>query len=152
MLRLPARIEAHLKNVSGGSLPVADVLVGINLLVGGRYYYGNLLGLTNASGVAIVTRDELDLRFAADRAMYPMDYKVDADACDPLIEVFILSAEQIAAAREAIADSSVSYDIDEAYQRARNPDFTPTLVRVWAHLPSEPVLLVPLTTRVAQVF
>lgn len=150
MLRLPARIEAHLEHLSGGSLPAADILVGINLLVSGRYYYGNLLGLTDSSGMASVSRDELELRFAADRAMYPMDYKVELGACDSFIEVFILSAEQIARAREAIAASPVSYDIDEAYQRARNAAFTPTLARVWANLPGEQALMVHLTTSRAQ--
>ena len=47
----------------GGSIPAADILVGINLLVSDRYYYGNLLGLTDAAGVAIITRDELELAY-----------------------------------------------------------------------------------------
>jgi hypothetical protein len=145
MLRLPTCIKARIVDISGGSIPAADILVGINLLVSDRYYYGNLLGLTDAAGVAIITRDELDLRFAADRAMYPMDYKLNTDCCDPMIEIFILSEVQIAAAKDAIAASSVSYDVDDAYRRARNSDYSPTLARVWADLPGERELVISLT-------
>lgn len=146
MLRLPTRLAASLLDVGGQPLAAADILVGINMLVEGRYYYGNLLGLTDGSGAVSIARDEIELRFAADRAMYAMDYKVDADDCDPLIEVFILSAAQIVAALEAIAASPVSYDVDEAYRRARNAEFAPSIVKVWADLPKVPTLVVKLTT------
>src|SRR5205823_5564666 len=112
MLRLPSRIHAQLADVSGHSLAAADVLIALNILVEGRYYYGNLLGLTNRSGVASIARDELDLRFASDRANYPMDYKVALEECDPQIELAVLSEREIDQAKDAVAASpTISPDI-----------------------------------------
>ena len=52
MLRLPARIEARLADVQGHALRASDILIAPNILVDGRYYYGNLVGLTTRDGVA----------------------------------------------------------------------------------------------------
>jgi hypothetical protein len=52
MLRLPQQIRVQLQDVSGRNLAAADVLIAINLLLAGRYYYGNILGLTNANGAS----------------------------------------------------------------------------------------------------
>lgn len=125
----------------------SGVLVALNTLVDGRYYYGNLVGLTDMGGSASIERHELDLRFAADQGMFPMDYKVPLDECDPFIEVSLMSRSELAEARAAVASSSfVSEDIRNAYAAARNELYRPSRARVWADLPKQSLLLVTLTT------
>lgn len=150
MLRLPARVTVQLVDSGGHALRASGILVSINTLVDGHYYYGNLVGLTDEGGLASIDRHELDLRFAADRGMFPMDYKVAFEECDPLIEVSLMSQAELAEARAAIASSSfISEDIRKAYAVASNELYRPSRARVWADLPNEPVLLVTLATNKA---
>ncbi len=147
MLRLPGRVAVQLRDVRGHPLAAADILIAINVLHEGRYYYGNLVGLTDPSGRAQLTRDELDLRFVADKVSYPMDYKIDLEDADPLIEIALLSDQEIAEAKVAVESSRcVSPDIGLCYHRARNASFTPGMVRFWADLPGVAVAEVILTT------
>ena len=147
MLRLPGRISVQLQDVEGRPFAAPDVLIAVNVLLAGRYYYGNLVGLTGPSGLAEITRDELDLRFAADRVAYPMDYKVELTAADPLLEVILLSDQEMADARDALTGSgAVSADIRACYDKARNASFAPASTRFWADLPGTPTVRAVLTT------
>ena len=147
MLSLPSRIEAQLVGIEGSRLRAEDVLVGLNILRAGEYYYGNLVGLTDPDGIASVSRDELDLRFAADRVDYPMDYRTALEECDPLIEVCLLSGKEVSEAERGIASSPhVSDEIRRAYAKTSNQAFWPALVRVWAHLPGKRAVVVHLPT------
>lgn len=148
MLRLPARIEVRLTDLSGRALGAPQVLIGLNVLLNGRYYYGNLVGLTDDAGVARLRRDELDLRFASDRADYPMDYKVQLEDCDPLIEVVLISESEFAEASQATSSNpAVSSDIRASYAAARNSSYAPAVVRFWADLPKQQCVVVSLPTR-----
>jgi hypothetical protein len=147
MLVLPSRIEVQLSDSRGRPLPTPDILIGLNLLVDGRYYYGNLVGLTNSHGTAAISREELEQRFKVDQARFPMDYKVPLDDCDPIIEVLVMSASEVAQARESVtADYSISAEIRDAYERARNDEATPALARVWANVADGERLLVTVVT------
>jgi hypothetical protein len=131
MLILPSRIEVRLKDVRDRPLALPDILVGINFLVDGRYYYGNLVGLTDQHGIAAVQRDDLERRFQIDRVRFPMDYKVPLERCDSIIELLVMTGDEVARARQSIvADYAISPDIREAYDRARNCEVAPALVRV----------------------
>lgn len=138
MLRLPMVVGAQLQDVDGRRMGAADVLIAINFMVNGQYYYGNLIGLTDQTGAVQLARDELDLRFAADRALFPMDYKVDLDDCDPIVEICLLSEGEIEAAKTAVQDSEfVTPEIRASYDSAENARFRPVLTRVWADLPGQ---------------
>ena len=52
MLHLPEYIEVRLSNVNGVVANEGNILIAVNLLASGRYYYGNLIGLTSTAGVA----------------------------------------------------------------------------------------------------
>jgi hypothetical protein len=147
VLHLPGRVTVQLQDVRGRPLAASDVLIAINLLHEGRYYYGNLLGLTDSRGRAELTRHELELRFVADKVSYPMDYKIELEDADPLVEVALLSHQEIAEAMAAVESSpSVSPDIRLCYYRARNAYFTPATLRFWADLPGVAVAELTLTT------
>ena len=123
------------------------VLVGINLFLDGRYYYGNIVGLTDAEGSAELLRSELDLRFAADRAAFPADYRIDLDDCDPVLEVFILPHAEIAGLLgDADARALVDGELLGWYERARNQLVAPTWLRLTAAAPSDSRVLLPLPT------
>ena len=131
MLRLPARLEVQLLDMKGSTLRERDVLVAINLLAHGRYYYGNLVGLTDMSGCATIEGVEVEGRFIADRAAYPAEYKLDLNECDEAIELVILSAKAIDDARCAVAQQSgIPPYVRDCYDRARNDEVTPALLRI----------------------
>ena len=147
MLRLPPNLCVHLIDTSGIAMSESDVLIAVNFLRGGRYYYGNLIGLTDERGTATLERSEIELRFAMDRSTYPMDYKVDLEECDPSIEVIILSEAEVSEARRAVdGNPGISGAIRHAYTVARNALLRPALSRVWADSLAGQSLIVFLTT------
>jgi len=147
VLRLPGRIQARLQDISGAELRTADVLIGINTFRNGKYYYGNLLGLTDPMGRVELPRHELELRFAADRVAFPSDFTTDLETSDERVEIVLLTAAELEQARESIAqDRAISQDIRAAYEMARNAEYTPAGAVVWADLPRTALLVVTLTT------
>lgn len=147
MLLLPRRVEVRLKDIRDRPLAAADILIGLNLLVEGRYYYGNLVGLTNDQGHAVVLGQELETRFDIDRARFPMDYKVGLDGCDSTIEVQILSESEVETARRSIAaDYSIAPSIRDLYDQARNERVAPALARVQVSSAMAQDLVIDLTT------
>ena len=131
MLKMPQRFSASLRDRQGHSLHAPKVLIAINLLLKGRYYYGNLIGLTDDRGIASITGSELRKRFDQDRANFPMDYKVDLDDCDSMVEILVLSGTEVADGRRAVGDNfSVTAEIRDSYDAAVNYRFAPASVRV----------------------
>jgi hypothetical protein len=79
-----------------------------------------------------------------------MDYKLELIECDEMIEVALLSNEELVAARAAISNSpQVDESVRNAYARARNVEFRPSLARVVGDAPrGEPLVATLSTTRV----
>ena len=124
------------------------MLIAVNLLVEGSYYYGNLIGLTNRSGLVAISGDELEKRYRADQARFPMDYRLELIECDDLIEICLLSNAEIKAASEGIAEASdIAPEIRDAYVRARNALFSPALLRAIGDTDNDGTLRVALTTQ-----
>jgi hypothetical protein len=147
MLRLPTRIEVQLTDTAGRPLREPALLIGINILSDGRYYFGNLIGLTNDSGVAAIEGVELELRYQEDRSRYPMDYKLELADCDELIEIVLLSAEELKQARDAVEEAAgIAHSIRTQYAAARNEKFSSALVRVSGDAPQGNSLKVSLPT------
>lgn len=147
MTTLPLGFEVRLTTVMGQPLHAKDVLVGVNFILGGRYYYGNLIGLTDAKGVAKVERPVLVRRFESDRAAFPMDYKVGLETLDSCIEVMVLNATEIATAVDAVESGSpVGQQFAEMYQRAQNVRYTPAVVRIDTSLMAGSWLVVSIPT------
>jgi len=131
MLTLPRRIVVQLRDSSGCPLELRDVLIGINLLVDSRYYYGNLIGLTTASGMASIEGTVLTERFEADQARFPMDYKVALQDCDSNVDIMIMTQEDIEQAIGAIVDDfSISPEIRDTYITASNSSVAAANARI----------------------
>lgn len=148
MLRLPSRIDVQLVDSYGMQVSEVNILVAVNLLVSTRYYYGNLVGLTDSAGKASITSEALERRYASDQARFPMDYKLELVQCDSMIDVVLLSEAEVADAKQAIAsDFSISPAIRDMYSRARNAQFAPALRRVHADSSSGDPLTIELEAK-----
>lgn len=149
MLNLPAQISVQLVDGGGKPLRQNNVLVGLNLLRNGRYYYGNLIGLTSTSGTVTISGVEIERRYLRDQLLYPSDYKLELVECDSDIEVLLLSGADIERAREGIRENDqLEPFVPTSYARARNRDFRPTLARVSTEARTQRELYVYLTTTV----
>lgn len=143
---MPNEMHVQLIDARGRALEVANILIGINTLIEGRYYYGNLVGLTDRTGSATASGSSIARDFHRDRASYPMDYRVDLDQCDDELEFLILSPEELEEARSAISDDfSVNAHVRASYAQALNHLVKPALKRVRV-LNAESVLRAQLTT------
>lgn len=147
MLRLPRTITVQLTNTSGRPLKERNLLVAINLLSAGRYYYGNLVGLTDEDGRTTTSGAILERAFYRDRATYPMDYKLELLECDDTIELVLLSEKEIGESRAAIAAyGGVDASAVASYECARNRHFAPAMTRVVADSEHDTPLHVALVT------
>lgn len=148
MLRLPTSISVRLLDQSGLPLHERDVLIAINILQRGAYYYGNLVGLTDPSGVATVRGDEIDARYRSDCKVFPMDYRLELIECDSMIEVVILSPKEINDALVALDAVAIAEpQLRAQYLRARNREFDPALLRLEGDSVSGDALDCSLTSR-----
>ncbi len=121
--RLPSEIVVHLKAESGRSLPLHDILVSVNLYWHGRYYYGDLIGLTDDSGTVRITRDRIERDFDGSQYLFPMDLKVSLDETDPVIGIVVQGHLAFLAATKAVGENRmVTPEARAAYARARNAD------------------------------
>ncbi len=116
---MPPSLEIRIVDQNGA--PVAGALVSVRTFYEAQYYYGNLLGLTDEQGVVCLTRKQLHQDFERDQLMFPMDYKVGLDECDPEIEVLIRGGAEFRQAKHTLASNSlVSEDVRLLYDRAVN--------------------------------
>lgn len=147
MLRLPSRIVVTLAHPSGQRLSEANVLIGINLLLSGRYYYGNLVGLTDKAGAVGVDGEQIERRYAGDQNDSPMDYKVELIECDSVVEIVLLAHEDVQTAITALEGSvGQSAEFRDMYLKATNQRFAPALHRCIADVELAQTLSVTLTT------
>ena len=104
VLVLPAEMRFRLKS-KGSVRSLAGLLVSINTYSDGRYYFGGARTLTSQAGTAVLSRSEVEEVFQASRELFPMDYRVPLDACDPLIEIIVLGGDEFIKARAAAISS-----------------------------------------------
>ena len=130
MLHLPRTVEARLVPQSA-RLFVDDLLVSVHLFHGGRYYYGDTAGLTDRSGVARLARDQLLAHFNKDRSLFPMDYRVALEECDPEVAVVVRGGLDFAQLREsALSNPLTDPEVRRQYETARNATVHSTEQRV----------------------
>lgn len=129
MLRIPSQIAVQLVDRSGTPIRAENVLVAVNLLRAGRYYYGNVIGLTDSHGRAELQGSILEQRYASDRHNFPSDYKLELIECDPEAEFVLLSEQDIQAAIDGLEPFGSSGDFRRMYERAQNGNFSPATVR-----------------------
>jgi hypothetical protein len=144
--RLPSEIVVVLKVERDCSFPLSDILVSLNLYCHGRYYYGDLIGLTDDSGTVRITRDRIQLDFDADERLFPMDYKVPLGETDPIVGIVVQGHSDFLSARSAVEESRmVRPDARAAYARARNADVQTSRTQVKLPVAPPDQLIIELT-------
>jgi len=150
MLHLPDRMEIQLTDVSGQPLGIANVLLAIRFFFADRYYYGDLLPLTDNNGVTVADREGVRARFEDNRRLFPMDYSVQLESCDQAIRLAVLDTRTIQdRLKTAPENAMISADAHALYAQAQNQRVLATEAHI--ELPStySRVMTVPLAVRVA---
>lgn len=106
MLHLPKLIEVHVL-MRDSDRPRANVLVALHLNVGGRYYYGGTLGLTDVNGTTRLRRDEVVAGFEDDQKTFPMDFKVPLSECDSIAALVIRGNGEFTELRRSVETSTL---------------------------------------------
>jgi hypothetical protein len=128
---LPNEIVVHLKSTGNGSAPLEELLVSLELYWRGLYYFGDLVGLTDDSGVVRITRDRILEDFALNQDLFPMDYKVPLDETDPVVGIIVRGGSEFLTLKTAVdTNPLVTPDARSAYARARNASVRTTRTQI----------------------
>jgi hypothetical protein len=130
-MELPRTIQVQLICDAPGFAPLSDVLVALDILSLERYYYGTVLGLTDAAGHLRVERSSLERDFVENQRLFPMDYRVSLAQCDHQIAVRVLGGQEFERAQTAAETNALMSDnVRLAWRRARNTALASTSVRI----------------------
>ena len=103
------------------------ILIGLDTHIEGRYYWGTILGLTDASGSVSVTGAKLLADFQNDQVLFPMDYKVHLKDCDPQVTVRISGGKAFTSFQATIRHQPlVEKWAQDMWLSARNADLSPS--------------------------
>ncbi|HKV43600.1 MAG TPA: hypothetical protein VJT32_02815 [bacterium] len=99
--------------------------------IGGKYYYGDVLGLTGSSGQIFTGSEKIMRDFDQDQQLFPADYVQPLSACDSVVELRILSqAEVEKRSVKTPATAMVAGEVRSMYAQARNHQVKPTTTSV----------------------
>lgn len=120
-LALPDQLVVEVTCDDGSAAIVEGLLIFLDCQHEGRYYYGSLVGLTDADGVARITREAIEGVFAEERRDFPMDYRLPLTSCDARIVVRLVGGAEFAAAADvALRSDSLRDEARALWRRARN--------------------------------
>ena len=88
-------INIQLTSRDNEPLPMGNVLVLINLFIGGRYRYGFFVGRTDDRGRLNVSYEDVEKLRHASAVQSVMDYNTKLDDCDPLIQIVVPTEEDL---------------------------------------------------------
>jgi len=95
-------LEIQLVNGDGECVRLANILMAITLFSGGHRHYVFDLRPTSAMGQSIITFEDLDTRRREMGLTSLMDYNAPLTACDPTVEISILSELELQKRLQAI--------------------------------------------------
>ena len=146
-LELPSMIEADIVAENGRA--VTGLLVALDLLHAGQYYYGAQLGLTDHRGCVRLDRAALEQAFAEDRQLFPMDYRVPLEQCDAEATLRVEGGAEFAARRAtALASPLLNEAAARVWHEATNEGVRPARVAVRLDHPNtEGIVRARLTVR-----
>jgi hypothetical protein len=125
-IALPDELIVRVECQEGPTCLVASLLIALDITVEGQYYFGALVGLTDAHGVARTSRDALVRHFNDDRSQFPMDYKVPLELCDHAGVVRLEAGSDFASrAQAAITAPTTRAEARELWKRASNASVVP---------------------------
>jgi hypothetical protein len=127
MLVLPERISVHAVSSLGTQRGVGGVLVSLRTLRHGSAYYSTALGLTDTEGWIRVGGETIQQAFTRNQDLFPFDYRVALEDCDPEIEIYARGGADFERWRAETSHSTlVRSDVKSWYDNARNGEFEST--------------------------
>ena len=98
-----------------------NLLVGVDIRINGKYYYGTILPLTDTDGSTSLIPERLKADFHHSQELFPMDYKVPLDSCDDTIGFVILGGAEFVAERDtSVGNGLVDPDAQDSWAKAAN--------------------------------
>jgi len=145
----PIAIEIDLITEPPRSDAVSGILIAMDLRYRGRYYYGTIVGCTNAAGHARLSYAALEAAFAADQRLSPMDYRIPLDQCDPDAVILVEGGPEFVKQRAAAVTSPlVDPEICRLWEAASNEKIDPARTIVMLDRPdSDGVIRATLSVR-----
>jgi hypothetical protein len=118
MLKLPHAIVVQ---VEGSRAPISKLLIAVHFLHRAEYYFGGVVGLTDANGEVVFLREAIEQAFAANQRLFPMDYRIPLVDCDSMVRVVILGGEEfLAAQKTALASPLTAATAKDLWREADN--------------------------------
>jgi hypothetical protein len=128
---LPAAIQIRLVSDAVGIAELSEVLVALDVLHQGRYYFGAVLGLTDTAGRLHIERSDIEQSFTENQRLFPMDYRVSLAQCDAQIAVRVLGGLDFAEAQTAAEENAfMPAEVRDLWRRARNRRLANTQVQL----------------------
>lgn len=126
---LLSRIEVALRSSVGSA--IEGVLVSGSLYLAERYYYGFLVGVTDADGFVSTTGGAVAESFSKDRELFPMDYRVPIGECDG-VSLGVVGGGDFVAQLGNLNHPFIDADVRTQYQAAANAAYSTTWTAVEA--------------------
>ena len=125
-LHLPAELAVTVITDDPAVTDLADILVNADFYLEGRYYYGDLLGLTDPAGQLLVPKRHILEGFRESQLGGIMDYKVPLDRCDANATIRIPGGGDFRFNQLLVPGSAhISNWAQDIWARARNVDLAP---------------------------
>jgi len=126
-MKFPATLSVQLEAPPGSETSIEGLMVSLDTFIEGRYYWGTVLGLTDATGKVSVLGADLIAEFENDRHTFLMDYRVPLENCDSRVRVHIEGGGAFAAGKKLVSTAPlVTAKAKAAWGSARNAAFRST--------------------------
>jgi hypothetical protein len=146
MLDLPSEIVVELRSDEAN---VGNLLIALDVLRSGHYYFGGVIGLTDSRGRISFSRESIENAFEENRREFPMDYRIPLREADPEIDVVVPGGSEFRQAQvTALSSALTSEPSKRIWSLAENHSIESAKARV-AMSSSRPVITVTLTLRAA---
>ena len=123
-LALPDILRVRVTCPTDPAVPLDRLLIFLDCHIAERYYFGCLVGLTDAEGRAQITSAGVYEHFTLDQRMFPMDYRVPLEDCDSSIRVHLVGGTDFKAQRAQLGSGPVTPEAVGLWLRARNDIFS----------------------------
>jgi hypothetical protein len=122
MLVLPSVTTVTLVSARDASLSLERILVDLEFSWRGGYYFAASM-LTDKTGRARLEDSEIRRKLSRNQELFPMDYRVDLEDCDSIVEIVVQGGIDFVSARAAALPSTFLLpEVRERWATARNEE------------------------------
>src|SRR5262245_39073954 len=99
LMHLPDEFVVRVKRGTDPDVCLDSLLIGLVRRTHNRDYYSTLLGLTDGQGMLRMARGVMEEQYKEDQRLFPMDYKLRLDECDPVAIVSLAGGTEFTESR-----------------------------------------------------